>query len=223
MPSKAPGRFYDFLRVVFGAILAMTMRRRTAGLENLPAQGGFILAVCHLHHLDPFVVSTFLKRRIGWMSRIEFCKNRLLWCFLHHAGAFPVNRTGYVRPALREALLRLERGEAIGIFPEGEIMSGPQSVLHGGPLRQGTAWLAAHSGLPVVPLVILGTDQLSKISPWLPALRGRLWLQAGRPLLPPTTTARPDRAAFNNLLEKEFQRLAQEILARHNLPPSTIP
>lgn len=223
MPTKPPGRFYDFLRVVFGAILAMTMRRRTAGLENVPGQGGFILAVCHLHHLDPFIVSTFLKRRIGWMSRVEFCAHRWLWTFLRHAGAFPVDRAGYARPALREALRRLGRGEAIGIFPEGEIMSGPDSVLHGGPLRQGTAWLAARSGLPVVPLVILGTDQLSKIGPWLPALRGRLWLQAAPPLPPPPGFSRADRAAFNSLLENEFRRLAGEIMSRHQLPPDIIP
>lgn len=222
--TRPPGRFYDFLRLLSRSVFAMTMRWQISGLECVPDSGGFLLAVCHLHHLDPVVVSTVLPQRVGWVSRIEFFRHWLMRRFLYHSGSFPVNRQGYARPALREALSRLAGGEVVGIFPEGEIMSGSRSVLRKGRLRQGICWLAARSGRPVLPVVILGTDQLSRVSPWLPAWRGRLWFAAGPPLTaPPDARHRSGRAAFAARLEAEFRRLCQETLQKHQLPDSIIP
>jgi 1-acyl-sn-glycerol-3-phosphate acyltransferase len=222
--SRQPGRFYDLLRLLSRGVFAMTMRWRIAGLEHVPESGGFLVAVCHLNHLDPVVVSSVLPQRIGWISRMEFCRHRLMRRFLYHSGAFAVNRQGYPRPALREGLTRLAAGEVVGIFPEGEIMSGDGTVLRGGQLRHGVCWLAAHSGRPVLPVVILGTDRLSRVEPWLPAWRGRLWFTAGPPLTAPLEAiTRGGRAAFAARLEEEFRRLARETLQRHRLPESIIP
>jgi 1-acyl-sn-glycerol-3-phosphate acyltransferase len=224
MQPKRPGRCYLALRVLFRSILAMTMRIGRAGLEHEPKEGAYLLVVCHLDHLDPVIMSTIMQRRIGWMSRIEFYRNRFMRAFLQFTGAFPVNRQGYARPALREALKRLQDGEAVGLFPEGEIMSGQDTVLRQGRVRGGAAWLAARAGCPVLPVVILGTNKLCSLSPWLPAWRGRLWLTAG-PLLtaPADAKTRAGRAAFTAQLEAEFRRLAQETLKRHGLPESVIP
>lgn len=219
MRAKPPGRFYDFLRVLFSSVLALTMRSRLDGREHEPPQGGVLVAVSHLNHLDPVLVSTVLRRRIGWMSRVEFYRACLMRLFLYHSGAFPVNRQGYARPALREALRRLQNGEAVGIFPEGEIMSGNGSVLHGGPVRRGVAWLAAYSGRPVLPVIVLGSEELVRVAPWLPARRGRLWFCVG-PLLhaPAGSHTRAGRAAFAAVLEEEFRRLARQTRERYPIP-----
>ncbi len=222
--GRCPGLFYDLLRVLSRSVFAMTMRWRITGLEYVPESGGFLVAACHLNHLDSVVVSTVLPHRIGWISRMEFCRHWLMRRFLYYSGAFPVNRQGYARPALREGLQRLASGAVVGIFPEGEIMSGPASVLRGGRLRHGVSWLAARSGRPVLPVVILGTDRLSRVGPWLPAWRGRLWFTAGPPLTaPPEARTRAGRAAFAARLEEEFRRLARETRERHRLPDSIIP
>lgn len=222
--SARPGRCYDVLRVLFRGVLAMTMRWRVDGLENEPAEGSYLLAVCHLNHLDPVIVSTAVRRRINWVSRVEFYRHRLMRGFLHYNGAFPVDRRGYARPALREALARLADGEVVGIFPEGEIMSGPDSVLRAGRLRHGVCWLAARSGRPVFPVVVLGTDRLTSVGPWLPAKRGRLWLNAGPPLTaPPDAHTKTGRAAFAATLEAEFRRLFEDTRQRHGLPESIVP
>jgi 1-acyl-sn-glycerol-3-phosphate acyltransferase len=222
--GKRPGRFYDLLRVMSRGVFAMTMRWRITGMEHVPESGGFLVAACHLNHLDPVVVSTVLPHRISWISRMEFCRHWLMRRFLYHSGAFPVNRQGYARPALRESLERLAAGEVVGIFPEGEIMSGSSTVLRGGSLRHGVCWLAACSGRPVLPVVILGTDRLSQVDPWLPAKRGRLWFTVGPPLAaPPEARSRAGRAAFAARLEDEFRRLAGETLQRNRLPETIIP
>lgn len=224
MHAKPPGRFYRFQRVVFRAVLWLTMRWRVDGRGHEPAEGGYLVAVCHLNHLDPVLVSSILKRPIGWVSRVEFCRRRLMRLFLYHSGAFPVNRSGYARPALREGLRRLAAGEVVGIFPEGEIMSGADTVLRGGKLRQGVCWLAARSGRPVLPVIVLGSDQLAKVQPWLPAKRGRLWFAAGPVLTaPPDAHTKSGRAAFAARLEAEFRRLASETRERYQLPESIVP
>lgn len=224
MPSKRPGWFYDSIRVLVRGVFAMTMRPKINGLHHLPPSGGCLIAVCHLNNLDPIVLSALVGRRIGWMSRVEFFRHWLMRPFLHFGGAFPVHRQGYPRPALREGLRRLADGEIVGIFPEGEIMSGPDTVLRQGRLRGGTAWLAARSGLPVIPILILGTDRLTTVQPWLPAWRGRLWLNAGPPLTAPSEAlTRAGRAAFTASLEAEFRRLYQETRQQYQLPDSIVP
>ena len=222
MRTKQPGLFYDVVRLLARGVFSMTMRWRLAGLGNLPETGGCILAVCHLSHLDPVVVSTLLPRRISWISRIEFTRHWFMRPFVHFGGGIPVNRQGYPRPALRESLRRLAGGETIGIFPEGKIMSGPASVLRQGKLRGGTAWLAARSGCPVIPVIILGTDRLAKVEPWLPAWRGRLWLSAGAPLIAPPHT-RAGRHAFVAELEVAFRQLFEQTCRQHQLPESIVP
>ncbi len=224
MHAKPPGRFYDLQRIVFRAVLALTMRWKKDGRGHELPEGGCLVAVCHLNHLDPVLVSAVLRRRIGWMSRVEFYRSRIMRFFLHQSGAFPVDRRGYARPALREGLKRLAAGEVVGIFPEGEIMSGPDSVLRGGGLRHGVCWLAARSGQPVLPVIVLGSDRLVEVGPWLPAKRGRLWFAAGPVLTAPRDArTKAGRAAFSARLEAEFRRLALETRQRYQLPESIVP
>ena len=194
------------------------------GLEHLPSEGGVILAVCHVSHLDPVVVSALLPRRIGWVARIEFYSSWVARKILHEGGAFPVNRQGAALPTAREGLRRLRRGEVVGIFPEGEIMRGEASVLRGGPVKRGVGLLAARSGCPVVPVLLLGTDCLGKIGPWLPAKRGRLWMRVGSAMRPDQEgSAKARRLAFTGRLEAEFVRLFAEVQRDWGLPESILP
>ncbi len=179
------------------------MRVRRHGLENIPANGPVILAINHVSHLDPVFVSVEAPREVGWLARSEFYSNSLNRAYLRRTGAIETSRTGYARPTLRHALRRLQRGEAVGIFPEGEIHTGEASVMLGGALRGGAVWLAARSGAPVIPIVISGTQHLNHAGPWLPAKRGKLWICAGPPLIftPAQTHGLARRAATTHLAE----------------------
>jgi 1-acyl-sn-glycerol-3-phosphate acyltransferase len=200
------------------------MRVRSSGLEEVPAVDGTIIAVSHVSHLDPIVVSALVARRISWISRWEFYQQWFMRSILHHGGAFMVNRRGPALPTIREGLRRLERGEAVGIFPEGELMGGNDSVLRGASIKQGVCLLAARSGRPVLPVVVLGTDQLAKIGPWLPAKRGKLWVRAGRPIwASPAARSRRGRAEFARELVAEYVRLYAEIRKEFDLPEDIVP
>ena len=222
--SKPPGRFYTVCRWLWLGVFGFTMRVRSSGLQRVPGRGGVLIAVSHVSHLDPIVVSAVLRRQISWVSRIEFHKQWFMRNVLYHGGAFQVDRQGSALPTIREALRRLERGEAVGIFPEGELMSGANSVLRGASIKQGVCLLAARSGRPVLPVIVLGTDQLGRLGPWMPAKRGRLWVLVGEPIYAdPSMRGRHGRARFAEKLIAEYVRLYAEMRVNYNLPESIVP
>lgn len=200
------------------------MRVRASGLDFLDSDGGILIAVSHVSHLDPIVVSALISRRISWVSRMEFYQQWFMRTVLHHGGAFMVDRRGNVLSTIREGLKRLDRGEAVGIFPEGELMKGPDSVLRGARIKHGVCVLAARSGKPVLPVVVLGTDRLCDVGPWLPAKRGKLWVRAGNPIHAPMgTSGRRARREFADRLVAEYVRLYAEMRAEFDLPETIVP
>ena len=222
--SKPPGHFYDVCRWLWLAVFGFTMRVRSSGLQTVAAHGGVLIAVSHVSHLDPIVVSALLRRRISWVSRIEFYQQWFMRRILYQGGAFQVHRQGSALPTIREGLRRLERGEAVGIFPEGELMAGANSVLRGAGIKHGVCLLAARSGRPVVPVIVLGTDRLTRLGPWLPAKRGRLWVYVGQPIYAkPGGHTRQGRAEFAALLVAEYVRLYAEMRVNFDLPESIVP
>lgn len=209
-----------FMRVVF----SNTLRIRTLGLAAAERPGGYLLACSHVSHLDPFCLGAVLPRKIGWMARIEFYRRRWAARLLSAVHAFPVHRQGVPLRAIKTALARLERGEVVGVFPEGEIKTGSASVLRGGPIKRGVCLLAARSGCPVLPCVILGTDKLNAVDPWLPFLRGRLWVACG-PLIEPVRGAnrRAARAEMAAQIERAFAGLYADLRRECALEDSIVP
>ncbi|MES2921422.1 MAG: lysophospholipid acyltransferase family protein [Verrucomicrobiota bacterium] len=222
--SKPPGHFYDVCRWLWLGVFGFTMRVRSTGLKTVGKHGGMLIAVSHVSYLDPIVVSAVLRRRISWVSRIEYHRQWFMRNVLYHGGAFQVNRKGPALPTIREGLRRLERGEAVGIFPEGEMMTGANSVLRGAGIKHGVCLLAARSGRPVLPVIVLGTDQLNQFGPWMPAKRGRLWIHVGEPMHANTDgNSRQGRADFAERLIAEYVRLYAEMRVKFDLPESIAP
>jgi 1-acyl-sn-glycerol-3-phosphate acyltransferase len=208
------------MRVVF----SMTLRVRTRGVAGAARSGGYLLACSHVSHLDPFCLGPILPRKIGWMARIEFYRHPWAARLLRTVHAFPVNRQGVPMSAIREALARLTAGEVVGVFPEGEIKAGADSVLRGGPIKRGVCLLAQRSGCPVLPCLILGTEKLNAVNPWLPFLRGRLWIACG-PIIEPVSTPnrRAARAEMAERIETALERLYAGTREEFGLDDSVLP
>jgi 1-acyl-sn-glycerol-3-phosphate acyltransferase len=215
---------YVVVRHLIRAVFFRTLRMRRHGVERGACDGGYILACAHVSHLDPFCLGALWPRRVAWMARVEFYRRGWSARALRWLRAFPVHRQGVPVSAIREALRRLAHGEVVGLFPEGEIMSGRDSVLRGGRIKRGVCLLAARSGRPVLPCLVLGTEQLNRVEPWLPAWRGRLWIAAGD-FIPPVTgpDRRAARAQMAAEIERAFVRLYEETRARWQLADSVLP
>jgi 1-acyl-sn-glycerol-3-phosphate acyltransferase len=126
--------------------------------------------------------------------------------------------------AVRESLRRLGRGEVVGVFPEGEIKCGAESVLRGGRIKRGVCLLAQRTGRPVLPCLVLGTEKLNALDPWLPFLRGRLWVACGDFIEPVVhANRRVARAELAGRIELALQRLYAEARREFGLEDSVLP
>jgi len=94
-------------------------------------------------------------------------------------------------------------------------------VISGGPVKAGVCTISIRSGTPVLPVVVLGCDELSGIVPWLPVRRGRVWMAVGREVWPPARTERrsnrSDRIEMAQRLGEEFVRSYRELVSAAGL------
>ncbi len=205
-------RFYTLLRRFARGILALLGPVRLHGVEKLPPSGPVLLACNHLSHFDPPLVAALCPRPVDWMAMQELFRSRF-WCgFFEKVGAFPTDRTRVDRAAVRITLERLRAGRLVGIFPEGGIRTGSQSVLEGGPMRPGVAALAQMASAPVVPCVVLGTQGLYRPMRWLPWpwSRSKLEVRFGAPLLAdPALPREQARAELEAALARAFRELGR--------------
>jgi 1-acyl-sn-glycerol-3-phosphate acyltransferase len=130
-------------------------RLRVVGLENVPATGAVLLAANHASYADPPLAwaAVYPRRRPWGIAKSELWDRPVVAYLLNCIGVYPVRRGAADRAAIRQALSLLERGEVVGIFPEGTRTSDGNLQ----PGRAGIALLMQKSGAPVVPVAILGT------------------------------------------------------------------
>jgi 1-acyl-sn-glycerol-3-phosphate acyltransferase len=154
--------FYWFLKwIAIGPVLRLVFRPHVEGAENVPDEGPAILASNHLSYADWLFMPLTLPRRVTFVAKAEYFTTPGLkgWFqkkFFSGAGQVPIDRSGAsaAEGALSSARRILEGGELFGIYPEG-------TRSHDGRLyrgKTGVARLALETGVPVIPVAVLGTD-----------------------------------------------------------------
>jgi 1-acyl-sn-glycerol-3-phosphate acyltransferase len=135
------------------------IRFRVKGQSNIPRQGPFLLVSNHLSYADPPLLGLSFGRRINFMAKEELFRNRLIGGFLRHLGAISVNRGGVNRDAFRQAEQVLKNGKILAIFPEGH----RSRDLRLQPALPGSALFALHTGVPVLPVAVSGTQRVFRL------------------------------------------------------------
>lgn len=156
-------------------VLGLISRHEVIGLENVPRTGKFLLMANHVSWLDPPILGWLIPRRITFMAKEELFRNWFVRWVVANYGAFPIRRGEGDRQALREALKVLDSGGVLGMFPEGTRSRDGQ--LQAG--QPGIALLALRSGAPVLPVAIVGTDRIWRLSSLI--RRPRFTVTIGRP------------------------------------------
>jgi 1-acyl-sn-glycerol-3-phosphate acyltransferase len=117
-----------------------------------------------------------LPRLIFFMGKAELFTNPLLDPIFRRLGGFPVQRGERDEWAFEHALKVLQHGQLLGIFPEGK-----RSLGHGlRAAKTGAARFALLSGAPIVPVAVVGTNQMFKRFP----RRTRITIKVGAPIFP---------------------------------------
>jgi 1-acyl-sn-glycerol-3-phosphate acyltransferase len=147
------GRFQGAVLAIAGWGFRLQSRLRVEGVENVPRRGPVIIAANHRSMLDIPLLVVASPRPIIFMAKEELFRNRALSRFFHLLGGFPVRREIPDVRAIDVALAVLERGDALGIYPEGRRSRSGEML----PLLGGAAWMALRTGAPIVPAGIHGT------------------------------------------------------------------
>jgi 1-acyl-sn-glycerol-3-phosphate acyltransferase len=177
--------FYWFLkRVVLGPLLHAVFRPWVKGGENVPETGGAILASNHLSFSDSIFLPLVVRRRVTFLAKADYftgrgLKGRSTALFFKGVGQVPMDRSGgrASEAALTAGLKVLRRGELLGIYPEGT--RSPDGRLYRG--KTGVARMALEARVPVLPVVMVGTDKVQPIGRTIPKI-GRVGVVIGAPL-----------------------------------------
>jgi len=149
------------------------------GVENLPRDGGAVIAANHFSHLDPPLIAINLDRFVRYLAVDElFQESRAFGLLLDFLGTIPLDRGGYPIAAMREAIDYVSDGGVLGVFPEGRRVErwGEDAP------KRGAAWLAKMTGAPLVPVAIVGTEH--SLAPGESAFRRtavKIWVE--KPLM----------------------------------------
>ncbi len=176
--------YWILKRIVLGPILNMLFRPEVEGIEHIPQDGAAILASNHLSFSDSIFLPLVLDRRVTFLAKADYftgtgIKGRLTAFFMRGVGQIPINRAGgkASEAALNSGLAVLERGELLGLYPEGT--RSPDSRLYRG--RTGVARMALTAGVPVIPVAMIDTDKAQPTGQIVPKIM-RIGIRIGEPL-----------------------------------------
>jgi 1-acyl-sn-glycerol-3-phosphate acyltransferase len=173
---------YRIVRPIVTGVCRLLWRVRLVGVENLPAEGGFILAPSHRSMMDIPFAAVPTPRRIRFMGKKSLFGVPVIGPIFRWLGGFPVARDGTDRKAVRDSVEMLRAGEVLCVFPEGTRQHGPKIQ----PLQPGAAYLALRSGVPVVPIGIAGSEEILRTKREPIPRFGRVAIVVGVPIKPET-------------------------------------
>lgn len=206
--------FYRAVRLVGSAIFRVASRPLVLHRERAARPGAFLLAANHESPFDAPLLIAATPRVIYWLSIVEIFRHPFARWFLGSMLASPLDRSRADPLTVRKIARHLRAGRVVGLFPEGGVMRGADSVLHGGPLKDGIARLAELAGVPVLPCVVLGGGQFHRWTSWLPLFRTRWAVAFGEPL---SLNSHRDRAVARAELlaavERSLRELHEEVRA----------
>ena len=162
-----PTPLYSLIAAVSWPILRLAFRYRARGAENLPREGGYVLAAGHVSNLDPWALGLEIwpKRCLRFMGKSE-----LFWfplsLIISGVGAFKVNRGRADYEAIETAVTLARNGNVIAMFPEGTRRKKGLRKKYEAHAHTGAARIALEAGVPLVPAGIKGTDGLRRLAAW---------------------------------------------------------
>jgi len=188
---------YSIAYVFVAIISRIYFRLHITGRENIPKEGGVIIASNHLSYLDIPLLGYSIGRRADYMGKRELFNIPIISYLLRTLGGFPIDRDKLDRAALKDAVKRLKSGRVIVVYPEGT--RSRDSILQ--PGKPGVGIIVKMSGAKVVPAAIQGTDRAMPIGAWLirPA---KVTVKFGKPL------------DFNNLAKSGNEKEGVEMITK---------
>ena len=183
------------------------------GAENLPREGGVVLAINHTSYLD-FALGGIPAERIGrhvrFMAKDGIFKHRIGGPLMRGMKHIPVDREAGSQ-SFRDAVGALKSGEIVGVFPEAT-MSKSFEIKE---FKNGAVRMAISAKSPIVPMIIYGGQRILYYG-HKDLTRGRtVCLTMGEPMYPERGQ---DPDALTVELRSRMQALLDQTLDRYPAP-----
>lgn len=225
MPRRDRGFGYGFAIEVLWPVLMAVARWDFRGGRNVPQQGGVLLAVNHLTHVDPIVLVAYCMaqgRIPRFLAMQELWGMKVVGAPLRGGRHIPVDRKASGIEAYRAAVDAVKRGECVVVYPEGgfphESDGWPQKA------HTGIARMALATGAPVIPVGQWGANHLlppqAKVGTLVP--RATLRVLAGEPVeLTDLVGKQGQRKALQEATDRIMARVTDELaILRGEMPPA---
>ena len=192
-----------YLRPVFRLIFHILGQIKIIGLENIPVETPYVIAMNHISIFDPPLLVSFWPETTEIVGAADVFEKKGQGPLLRLYGVIPVHRGEYDRVLLETMLSILKAGRSLAIAPEG-------GRSHQPAMRRalpGIGYIIEHTNTPVVPVGILNTTD----DFWQRSKRGerpQLEMRIGRPIyFPPVTGKGSER--------RELRQHNADIVMRH--------
>jgi 1-acyl-sn-glycerol-3-phosphate acyltransferase len=184
---------------------------KVEGKENMPVSSsagdhkrGFMIAANHRSAADIFAIMAGLPLDLCWVARASLLRKPFMGWHLKRLH-IPLARgsVGSAKRFIRKGKSKLDSGAAVVVFPEGTWREDPGPML---PFKKGSFLLAQASGKRIVPVAILGSQELLPPETLIPK-KGTITLRIGPPI---------DPKQFSDLdqLAEETYRAITELLEK---------
>lgn len=181
----------------------MGSKARVYGEENLPKDGGFIIACTHTGYVDILNLGVAMyPREIHFMAKKQLFDMKGLGWLIERLNAFPVDRDNPGPSVIKIPSQLLKEGKIVGIFP-----SGTRNA-EGSDLKQGAITIAQLAKAQIVPAAYVGARNAGDVMK-----RGKGYLIYGEPFYV-TGKGKEGREQFTQHLEHELLALTEELQKR---------
>ncbi|MDN5745201.1 MAG: 1-acyl-sn-glycerol-3-phosphate acyltransferase [Nocardioidaceae bacterium] len=193
------------------AFRMLGQRFQLSGTENVPRQGGALLAINHTSYVD-FIYGGLganpSKRLVRFMIKREMMDQPGVGHLLRSLHHIRVDRSSGVQSA-KDAVAYLRSGEVVGIYPEATISRSFEIK----ELKTGAVRIAAEAGVPLIPMIVWGPHRLmTKDHPRdFSRQRKTIAVKVGKPMYP----TGEDPAAESEALREAMKVLLDEVIAEY--------
>lgn len=150
------------VRCCLNLFFSIIFRIKIEGKENLPKEGGYIVAPKHLSNWDPPMLAGKIKRKDMYiMAKKELFVNGFIKFIAKRTHVIPVDRSGHDTAIIKESVKILKDGHPLLMFPEGT----RNGIEKHNKIHKGAVVIANMAKVPIIPIGIQSTYKLfSKIT-----------------------------------------------------------
>lgn len=147
----------ELVRPMVGGLSRVLWKIEYRGVENIPANGGLIVAANHQTYIDPFWLSVKIKRPTRYLAWSAAFRWPLVGPALTWFGAWPLALEGSDPAPIRRSIQWLRQGGVVVIFPEGGRSTSTGELER---FKAGAVRLALEADVPILPVTIKGGNRV---------------------------------------------------------------